>query len=113
MAIAEPGSGKTLGYLLPTVAHLQRLNHDANSQPEGPVALVLVPTRELALQVTAVCKTFHKELGLRAQAIIGGIDKAQQVIFFAREMIKAVTAWQRKSAHCLPFCFPYSRLHGC
>ena len=80
MGIAEPGSGKTLGYLLPTVAHLQQLGHGVSSQPVGPVALVLVPTRELALQVTAVCKTFHKELGLRAQAIIGGVDKTQQVI---------------------------------
>lgn len=81
MAIAEPGSGKTLGYLLPTVAHLQRLGHDASNQPESPVAAVLVPTRELAIQVTAVCKSFHKEFGLRAQAIIGGVDKAQQVVF--------------------------------
>ncbi len=65
-AIAEPGSGKTLGYLLPTMAHLQRLGHDASTQPEAPPALVLVPTRELALQVTAVCKSLYKELGIRA-----------------------------------------------
>lgn len=79
MAMAEPGSGKTLGYFLPAMAHLQRLGHDASTQPESPVALILVPTRELALQVTSVCKSFHKELGLRTQVLIGGIDKAQQV----------------------------------
>ena len=72
-ALAEPGSGKTLAYLLPaaqvgrprmggcvfTRAAAQRIalqllvtwGHGASSQPEGPLALVLLPTRELAQQV--------------------------------------------------------------
>ena len=45
MATAEPGSGKTLGYLLPAVPLLQRLGHSSESQPDSPVTLVLVPTR--------------------------------------------------------------------
>ena len=42
---SEPGSGKTLGFLLPAVVQLQELGHDAGTEPQGPVALVLVPTR--------------------------------------------------------------------
>ena len=80
IAQAEPGSGKTLGYLLPAAAHLESHVHDAASKLEGPLVLILVPTRELALQVATVCRTFHRELGFQTQAIIGGIDKDQQVI---------------------------------
>ena len=42
---AEPGSGKTLAFLLPAAVRLQELGHSADSHPQGPVALVLVPTR--------------------------------------------------------------------
>jgi superfamily II DNA/RNA helicase len=47
--VAETGSGKTLAYLLPAIVHI-------NAQPylepgDGPIALVLAPTRELAVQI--------------------------------------------------------------
>ena len=44
-AVAEPGTGKTLGYLLPLAAALAAGGHGAGSAPAGPLALVLVPTR--------------------------------------------------------------------
>ncbi len=44
-ATAEPGSGKTLGYLAPMLPLLQAWGEGPDSQPEGPPALVLVPTR--------------------------------------------------------------------
>lgn len=43
--VAEPGAGKTLGYLLPGAERLARSGHSAGSQPEGPAMLVVVPTR--------------------------------------------------------------------
>ena len=51
VAVAETGSGKTLSFLLPAVVHV-------NAQPylepgDGPIALVLAPTRELAVQIQA------------------------------------------------------------
>lgn len=81
MGIAEPGSGKTLGYLLPAVAHvLGAADAGQAEELECPAALVLVPTRELALQVASVCRGFYKDAGIRAQAIIGGVDKDLQVL---------------------------------
>ncbi len=44
-AVAEPGSGKTLGYLLPALVALTASGHSADTAPAGPLALVLVPTR--------------------------------------------------------------------
>jgi superfamily II DNA/RNA helicase len=49
IAIAETGSGKTVGFLLPGILHI-------NAQPkvregEGPIMLILTPTRELAMQI--------------------------------------------------------------
>lgn len=44
-AVAEPGTGKTLGYLLPLAAALAAGGHGARTAPAGPLALVLVPTR--------------------------------------------------------------------
>lgn len=49
VAVAETGSGKTLGYLLPGIVHTTYQPFLAPD--EGPVVVVLVPTRELAIQV--------------------------------------------------------------
>ena len=68
MAIAETGSGKTLGYILPAVPHIQgappRIAREgAVRRPQvAPVVLVLVPTRELANQVCSgpwICATVN------------------------------------------------------
>lgn len=48
VAIAKTGSGKTLGYLIPSFIHLRRLH---NNPQHGPTVLVLAPTRELATQI--------------------------------------------------------------
>lgn len=50
IGIAETGSGKTLAFILPAIVHIAeqpKLKHG-----EGPIALVLAPTRELAMQVS-------------------------------------------------------------
>ena len=43
--VAEPGSGKTLGYLAPIVAALHAQGHSAEMVPDSPPAVILVPTR--------------------------------------------------------------------
>ena len=49
VAVAETGSGKTLGYVLPAIIHM---THQPYQEPgEGPRVVILVPTRELAMQV--------------------------------------------------------------
>src|ERR1700691_5264520 len=78
---AKTGSGKTLGFGLPM---LQRLAAGttlgaANSRPARPRALVLLPTRELAVQVHEVLKPLGAALGLHVNAVYGGADIERQV----------------------------------
>lgn len=78
--VAKPGSGKTLAYLLPIACRLSSLGHSMDSRPEGPLALVLLPTRELAQQVASVCRHIKKSCGiLRASCLTGGSDKGKQI----------------------------------
>ena len=44
-AVAQPGSGKTLGYLVPGAERLREAGHGPASRPDGPVMLVITPTR--------------------------------------------------------------------
>jgi ATP-dependent RNA helicase RhlE len=80
MGGAQTGTGKTAGFTLPL---LQRLSRHANSSPspaKHPVrALVLAPTRELAMQVHDSVKTYSKYLPLRSVCIYGGVDIRPQI----------------------------------
>lgn len=76
--VAQPGSGKTLAYLLPAACHL------ASTSQRGltglhPSVLVLLPTRELAQQVAQVGKKIQKHCGIRTACVTGGVDKVQQL----------------------------------
>ena len=72
---AETGSGKTVSYLLPTLHQLlSRSNPDA-----GTRALILLPTRELALQVFTACEDLAKHTNLKTALITGGDDVDEQV----------------------------------
>jgi ATP-dependent RNA helicase RhlE len=71
MGSAETGSGKTLAFLLPII---QRLGGP------GPTrALVLAPTRELALQIEANAKIYGRTAGLRTVAVVGGESLPRQI----------------------------------
>jgi superfamily II DNA/RNA helicase len=70
---AKTGSGKTLAFGLPI---LQRL---AKAKPGLPTALVLVPTRELAVQVNDELAPLAKSRGSRVHAIYGGADIDAQI----------------------------------
>ncbi|KAL8830164.1 MAG: hypothetical protein Q9191_001586 [Dirinaria sp. TL-2023a] len=65
LARAKNGTGKTAAFVIPT---LERIN-PKNSKTQ---ALILVPTRELALQTSQVCKTLGKHLGLNVMVTTGG-----------------------------------------
>ena len=82
---AKTGSGKTLAFGVPL---LQRTKATRDAQgpqagppprPAEPLALVLLPTRELAVQVHDVLEPLAKTLGLRAVAVYGGADIDRQV----------------------------------
>ncbi|GAU97995.1 hypothetical protein RvY_09202-2 [Ramazzottius varieornatus] len=76
VGIARTGSGKTISFLLPALIHLK-------AQPplrrgDGPIVLVLCPTRELAQQCQEVATTFGKHAGIRSTCVYGGAPKMQQ-----------------------------------
>ncbi|CEQ40239.1 SPOSA6832_01837 [Sporobolomyces salmonicolor] len=71
IGVAKTGSGKTMAFILPMFRHIK-------DQPplralEGPVAMIMTPTRELATQIYKECKPFLKALGLRASCAYGGM----------------------------------------
>ncbi|RAL39003.1 hypothetical protein DM860_011489 [Cuscuta australis] len=77
IGIAETGSGKTLAYLLPGFVHI-------SAQPQlvhgdGPIALVLAPTRELAVQIQEEAVKFGSHENLRSTCIYGGAPKGPQI----------------------------------
>jgi len=75
MARAQTGTGKTAGFTLPL---LQKLAHHANSSASPARhairALILTPTRELALQVEESVRTYGKHIPLRSTTIFGGVN---------------------------------------
>ena len=68
----QTGSGKTLAFALPVV---QTLSVD----PYGIYALVLTPTRELAIQIADQFRIVGKPINIRVAVIVGGVDQVQQV----------------------------------
>ena len=77
VGIAETGSGKTLTYCLPAIVHI-------NAQPllapgDGPIVLVLAPTRELAVQIQAEITKFGKSSRIRNTCVYGGVPKGPQI----------------------------------
>ena len=79
---AKTGSGKTLGFGLPLLQRVAEINA-RDGRHEGPVArprgLVLLPTRELAVQVFEVIETLGAAMGLSVVAVYGGADIEKQI----------------------------------
>ncbi|XP_050032619.1 probable ATP-dependent RNA helicase DDX5 [Dermacentor andersoni] len=77
VGIAQTGSGKTLAYILPAIVHI---THQPYLQRgDGPVALVLAPTRELAQQIQQVASDFGKASRIRNTCVFGGAPKGAQL----------------------------------
>ena len=84
VGIAETGSGKTLTYTLPAIVHI-------NAQPllapgDGPIVLILAPTRELAVQIQTEASKFGKSSRIRNTCVYGGVPKGPQI----RDLAKGV-----------------------
>ena len=63
IGVAKTGSGKTIAFLLPVFRHIK--DQRPLEQMEGPMAIIMTPTRELAVQIYRDCKPFLKVLNLR------------------------------------------------
>jgi superfamily II DNA/RNA helicase len=72
----QTGSGKTLAFGLPA---LSRLDNGQKAAPRRPRALVLVPTRELAMQVSDALEPLVHVLGLRHKLVAGGLSYTTQI----------------------------------
>ncbi|SDL02455.1 DEAD/DEAH box helicase [Nonomuraea jiangxiensis] len=71
----QTGSGKTLAFGLPTMARLAGVK----PSPGRPRAMILVPTRELALQVHDALEPLGRGLGLRMKVVVGGMSMGKQI----------------------------------
>lgn len=77
IGVAKTGSGKTIAFLLPMFRHIK--DQRSLDSMEGPVGLVMTPTRELATQIHKECKPFLKALSLRAVCAYGGAPIKDQI----------------------------------
>ena len=77
---AQTGTGKTAGFTLPLLQRLARHASTSTSPARHQTrALILAPTRELAMQVYESVKTYSKHIPLRSTCIYGGVDMKAQV----------------------------------
>jgi ATP-dependent RNA helicase RhlE len=80
MAGAQTGTGKTAAFALPILQRLAPLASPSASPARHPVrALVLAPTRELAVQVAESFRDYGKNLPLRSTVVYGGVDMNAQI----------------------------------
>ncbi|XP_066140089.1 probable ATP-dependent RNA helicase DDX46 [Euwallacea fornicatus] len=77
IGIAKTGSGKTLAFLLPMFRHI--LDQPPLEETDGPIAIIMTPTRELCMQIGKDIKKFTKSLGLYAVCVYGGTGISEQI----------------------------------
>jgi len=76
VGVAQTGSGKTLAFLLPALVHIA-------AQPplrpgDGPMAVIMAPTRELAMQIQSEVVKFSHASSIRCTAVFGGVSRYGQ-----------------------------------
>jgi ATP-dependent RNA helicase DDX5/DBP2 len=76
VGVAQTGSGKTLAYLLPGLVHITA--QPPLSPGDGPIGLIMAPTRELAMQIQGEVVKFTRSTGLRCTACFGGVSRYGQ-----------------------------------
>jgi ATP-dependent RNA helicase DDX42 len=76
IGIAKTGSGKTAAFVLPGLVQL--MDQPELQKNDGPIMVVLAPTRELAHQIFTESKKFAKGFGCKVGAVYGGMSKFEQ-----------------------------------
>ena len=82
LGIAQTGTGKTAAFALPILHQLSRKH--GTKKPRNPRALILAPTRELAIQISDEFRAYGKHLQLRQVVIYGGVSQKPQVNILTR-----------------------------
>ncbi|XP_060810376.1 probable ATP-dependent RNA helicase DDX23 [Amyelois transitella] len=80
IGVAETGSGKTLAFLIPLLTWIQSLpkNERLEDADQGPYAIILAPTRELAQQIEEETNKFGIPLGITSVVVVGGLSREEQ-----------------------------------
>ena len=88
---AQTGTGKTLAFLITVINRLLTGPALADRKPEDPRALILAPTRELAIQIHKDAVKFGSQLGLKFALVYGGVDydKQRQILTEGADVIIA------------------------
>lgn len=101
IGVAETGSGKTASFVLPMLVHIAKLppmsEHNCN---DGPYALILAPTRELAQQIELETRKFASVLNITAVSIVGGHSIEEQS-FNLRNGAEVIIATPGRLLDCL------------
>jgi ATP-dependent RNA helicase RhlE len=77
LAIAQTGTGKTAAFAIPVIDILHR--RKSASRPEGIKCIVMVPTRELAIQITEVFDRIGQYTKVKAFSVFGGVEQGPQI----------------------------------
>jgi ATP-dependent RNA helicase RhlE len=87
MATAQTGTGKTAAFSLPMLQLLRerRANGNGKGGKKGIRALILTPTRELALQIDASFRAYGRHLPFRTAVILGGVPQNAQIKALAKK----------------------------
>lgn len=78
LAVAQTGTGKTAAFAIPVLQKLQSLK-ERQRRKDGIKCLVMVPTRELALQITKVFEGLGKNTGVKVYGLLGGVEQDPQI----------------------------------
>ncbi|KAJ4835550.1 DEAD-box ATP-dependent RNA helicase 21 [Turnera subulata] len=101
IGIAETGSGKTAAFVLPMLSYITRLSPmSEENEQEGPYAVVMAPTRELAQQIEEETAKFAHYLGIKVVSIVGGQSIEEQG-FKIRQGCEVVIATPGRLLDCL------------
>ena len=77
IGVAKTGSGKTLAFVLPMLRHI--MDQPPLEPTDGPIGMIMTPTRELALQIYNETRKFCKSLYLNVACIYGGTGISEQI----------------------------------
>lgn len=85
IGIAPTGSGKSCAFLIPLITHLRNLPPIGYERAQdGPYALIMLPTRELAIQVEKEFQNLTVGLGIRSFVIVGGKQIEDQMFMLQK-----------------------------
>jgi ATP-dependent RNA helicase RhlE len=76
---AQTGTGKTLAFLLPLLERLAKQDFAKQHSLPGVSALILTPTRELAIQIAECFAKLGADTGIRAAVVVGGLNEQTQL----------------------------------